>query len=116
MSGYSDAYFRMSCPGRTVRDRIDPIVNPGVVAGHVHTVTGGSGFKANMTFADARASKCSSCEIKVFTSKPTNSEKADLSPRRTFPTTGLQLSTCTKRTAPSPPCPLWVMALTHRAA
>ncbi|KAF2822058.1 WSC-domain-containing protein [Ophiobolus disseminans] len=64
MAGYSDAFFRMACPGRVVRDRVDPIVNPGKVATHVHTVSGGSGFKANMTFADARASKCSSCEIK----------------------------------------------------
>jgi hypothetical protein len=65
LAGYSDAFFRMSCPGRIVRDRIDPIVNPGKIAGHVHTIAGGSGFKAEMSFADARASKCSSCAIKV---------------------------------------------------
>jgi hypothetical protein len=65
LAGYSDAFFRMSCPGRIVRDRIDPIVNPGKIAGHVHTISGGSGFKADMSFADARASKCSSCTIKV---------------------------------------------------
>ncbi|KAH7092289.1 hypothetical protein FB567DRAFT_614146 [Paraphoma chrysanthemicola] len=56
MAGYSDAFFRMSCPGRVVRDRVDPIVNPGKVAGHVHTVSGGSGFSASMTYQDARAS------------------------------------------------------------
>jgi hypothetical protein len=66
MAGYCDAFFRMSCPGRIVRDRVDPIVNPGKIAGHVHTISGGSGFSASMTFQDARASKCSSCEIKVF--------------------------------------------------
>lgn len=59
-----NAFFRMSCPGRIVRERLDPIVNPGSVSSHVHTISGGSGFSANMSYADARASKCSSCQIK----------------------------------------------------
>jgi hypothetical protein len=54
----------MSCPGRLVRERVDPIVAPGAVSGHVHTISGGSGFSPSMTFQDARASKCSSCTIK----------------------------------------------------
>lgn len=65
MAGYSDASFRMSCPGRVVRERVDPIVNPGAIAGHVHTVSGGAGFAMDMAYADARASQCSSCTIKV---------------------------------------------------
>jgi hypothetical protein len=65
MAGYSDAFFRMSCPGRVVRERVDPIVSPGAIAGHVHTVSGGAGFAMDMTYADARASQCSSCTIKV---------------------------------------------------
>lgn len=32
----------MSCPGRIVTERIDPIVSPGAVSGHVHTVSGGN--------------------------------------------------------------------------
>ena len=66
----SEAFFRMSCPGRITRERLDPIVNPGAIAGHVHTVSGGSGFKASMTYQDARASLCSSCTIKVCGSPP----------------------------------------------
>ncbi|KAF2658680.1 WSC domain-containing protein, partial [Lophiostoma macrostomum CBS 122681] len=58
------AFFRMSCYGRVVRERLDPIVSPDIVAPHVHTISGGAGFNPNMTFEDARASKCSSCEIK----------------------------------------------------
>ena len=65
LAASSDAFFRMSCPGRTVRERLDPIVNPGAVSGHVHTISGGAAFKASMTYADTRASKCSSCTIKV---------------------------------------------------
>ncbi|KAF2740116.1 WSC-domain-containing protein [Polyplosphaeria fusca] len=58
------AYLRMSCPGRLVRERLDPVVSPGVVSGHVHTISGGSGFAPNITYQQARASKCSSCQIK----------------------------------------------------
>ncbi|KAF2015096.1 WSC-domain-containing protein [Aaosphaeria arxii CBS 175.79] len=54
----------MSCPGRLVRERIDPIVNPGAVSGHLHTISGGSGFGPSMTFEQARNSTCSSCQIK----------------------------------------------------
>ncbi|KAF1941766.1 WSC-domain-containing protein [Clathrospora elynae] len=54
----------MSCPGRNVRERLDPVINPGVVSGHVHTISGGGGFSASMTYQDARAAKCSSCQIK----------------------------------------------------
>lgn len=58
------AFFRMTCPGRLTQERLDPIVSPGAVAGHVHTISGGSGFAANMTYEQARASTCSSCSIK----------------------------------------------------
>lgn len=58
------AYWRMPCPGRVLTERIDPIVNPGAIASHVHTVSGGNGFNFTMDYADARASECSSCPIK----------------------------------------------------
>ncbi|KAF1836319.1 hypothetical protein BDW02DRAFT_494034 [Decorospora gaudefroyi] len=54
----------MACPGRNVRERLDPIVTPGQVSGHVHTISGGAGFSASMTYEDTRASRCSSCSIK----------------------------------------------------
>ncbi|KAL6708576.1 hypothetical protein ACN47E_002557 [Coniothyrium glycines] len=54
----------MTCPGRLVRERLDPIVNPGAVSSHVHQIAGGGGFNATMSYEDARAAKCSSCMIK----------------------------------------------------
>ena len=60
----ASAFFRMSCPGTLTRQRLDPIVNAGKVSGHVHAISGGSGFSPQMTFQQARAAKCSSCEIK----------------------------------------------------
>ena len=58
------AFWRIACPGRLVQERIDPIVNPGAVSAHVHTIAGGDGFAAEMTYDQARASNCSSCPIK----------------------------------------------------
>ncbi|KAK4556946.1 hypothetical protein LTR86_005927 [Recurvomyces mirabilis] len=58
------AFWRMPCPGRLVLERIDPIVSPYEVSGHVHTVSGGSGFGFNTTYEQQRASACSSCPIK----------------------------------------------------
>ncbi|KAI7246090.1 hypothetical protein KC352_g14322, partial [Hortaea werneckii] len=60
----TEAFWRMPCPGRLLLERIDPIVDPGEVSGHVHTVSGGSGFGFNTTFEQQRDSACSSCPIK----------------------------------------------------
>lgn len=53
----------MPCPGRLVTERADPIVSPGAISGHVHTISGGNGFNFSMDYAQARASTCSSCPI-----------------------------------------------------
>ncbi|KAF2225976.1 hypothetical protein BDZ85DRAFT_193191, partial [Elsinoe ampelina] len=59
-----DAFWRMSCPGRIMTSRMDPIVNPGAISGHVHTISGGNAFNYSMTYADTQKSTCSSCPIK----------------------------------------------------
>ncbi|PQE28913.1 wsc domain-containing protein [Rutstroemia sp. NJR-2017a BBW] len=57
--------FVIQCYSRLVDERIDPVVSPGVIpASHVHAIAGGSGFSDNMTYADARASKCGTCNVK----------------------------------------------------
>ena len=58
-----DAFWRMPCPGRLVLERIDPIISPGAVSGHVHTVSGGSGFGFSTSYEQQRASACTSCPI-----------------------------------------------------
>ncbi|KAL1297177.1 hypothetical protein AAFC00_004750 [Neodothiora populina] len=54
----------MPCPGRILTERADPIVSPGSVSGHVHTISGGNGFGFEMDYEQARTSTCSSCPIK----------------------------------------------------
>jgi hypothetical protein len=46
-----------------VVQRADPIISPGNVSGHVHTIMGGNGFGFDMTYADTQKSTCSSCMV-----------------------------------------------------
>lgn len=62
-SAPANAFFRLPCSQPIVTERADPIVSPGVVSGHVHTISGGNGFGFDMTYADTQASTCSSCAI-----------------------------------------------------
>ncbi|GAA6054850.1 hypothetical protein JCM3770_004105 [Rhodotorula araucariae] len=59
------AFFRLPCDNVLVRERVDPIVSPGQVAGHTHTVSGGSGFSLSSTYDDMRKSACTSCRAKA---------------------------------------------------
>ncbi|KAK4952659.1 hypothetical protein LTR10_009465 [Elasticomyces elasticus] len=64
LSAPVSAFWRMPCPGRLVLERIDPLIFPGVVSPHVHTVSGGSGFGFETSYEQQRESACSSCPIK----------------------------------------------------
>ena len=57
------AYFVQYTGGYLVTERVDPLLSPGVASNHVHSITGGNGFKANMTFADTQASTCTTAEV-----------------------------------------------------
>lgn len=57
------AFWRLPCKVPIVSERADPVVSPGKVAGHVHTIMGGNGFGFTMDYARARASTCSSCTV-----------------------------------------------------
>jgi hypothetical protein len=44
-------------------ERIDPIVNPGGISSHVHSVLGGSNFRFDTTTKALRESECTSIPI-----------------------------------------------------
>ncbi|KEI38605.1 uncharacterized protein L969DRAFT_62718 [Mixia osmundae IAM 14324] len=56
------AFWRMPCNNLLV-ERADPIVSPGKVASHVHTIQGGSNFGLSANFGSLRQSKCTSCLV-----------------------------------------------------
>lgn len=57
------AFWRLPCKSPLVVERVDPIVAPGNVSAHVHTVMGGNGFDFEMDYADTQASTCTSCTV-----------------------------------------------------
>ncbi|RPB22743.1 WSC-domain-containing protein [Terfezia boudieri ATCC MYA-4762] len=59
-----DAFWRLPCASPVLIERADPIVNPGKVAGHLHTIMGGNGFGFEMDYDQARKSTCSTCSVK----------------------------------------------------
>lgn len=57
------AFFKVPCSTPLLVERADPIVSPGEVASHVHTIMGGSGFGFDMTHDSTQASDCNSCSV-----------------------------------------------------
>ncbi|KAK5137794.1 hypothetical protein LTR08_007366 [Meristemomyces frigidus] len=58
------AFWRMPCRSQTGVGRVDPIMDPGQIAGHVHTIHGGGGFGFDATYETLNATgSCTSCEV-----------------------------------------------------
>ncbi|KAI5297576.1 hypothetical protein KEM55_004506 [Ascosphaera atra] len=59
----ADAFWRLPCRGRSGVARIDPIVDPGKPAGHVHSLHGSGGLNFNSDRDELRAANCTSCAV-----------------------------------------------------
>jgi hypothetical protein len=59
----ANAFWRIPCKAPLLYERADPIVNPGAVSPHSHTIMGGNGFESDMDYASTQASTCSSCIV-----------------------------------------------------
>ncbi|KAK1081015.1 hypothetical protein LTR33_005045 [Friedmanniomyces endolithicus] len=59
----ADAFWRMNC-AVVQTGRVDPLVNPGTVAAHAHSIVGGSNIGVNSTYATMVNSSCTSCELR----------------------------------------------------
>lgn len=57
------AFWRLPCKAPIVVERADPIVSPGLVSNHLHTIMGGNGFDFVMDYNSTQASTCSSCTV-----------------------------------------------------
>ncbi|KAM0321384.1 hypothetical protein ACHAQA_010148 [Verticillium albo-atrum] len=64
LAAQAAAFFVLPCSRPVVVQRADPIVNPGALSGHVHTVMGGSGFNFTMGYDQAISSACSTCKVR----------------------------------------------------
>jgi len=57
------AFWRLICEQPIVIERADPVISPGTVSQHVHSVMGGDGFSFTMDYATTQSSTCSSCNV-----------------------------------------------------
>ncbi|EXJ54754.1 murein transglycosylase [Cladophialophora yegresii CBS 114405] len=57
------AFWRLPCKSPIVVERADPIISPGKVSNHLHTIVGGNGFDFTMDYNSTQASTCSSCTV-----------------------------------------------------
>ncbi|KAE9401313.1 hypothetical protein BT96DRAFT_992198 [Gymnopus androsaceus JB14] len=57
------AYFLVGNRDVLVTERLDPILSPGKVSSHTHSILGGSNFGMNVTTAQLRKSKCTTMPI-----------------------------------------------------
>ncbi|CAO1597851.1 hypothetical protein XANCAGTX0491_001643 [Xanthoria calcicola] len=62
VSAQLDYYFNFGSSA-VVQERLDPLVNPGALAGHVHSVVGGNAFAATMDFGTTQSSSCTSVDL-----------------------------------------------------
>jgi Domain of unknown function (DUF1996) len=60
----SDAFWRLGC-GIAQRGRIDPIITPGGVSGHVHMLSGGINIGPFSNQQSLQAANCTSCTIQA---------------------------------------------------
>lgn len=58
------AFWRLPCKSPIVVERADPIVSPGKVSNHLHTIMGGNGFDFTMDYNSTQKSTCSSCTVR----------------------------------------------------
>ncbi|EPE07387.1 hypothetical protein F503_08038 [Ophiostoma piceae UAMH 11346] len=63
--GRTFAVLRFHGDGPLTTGRSDPIVNPGEVSSHLHTIQGASGFSNSATGDDLLASNCSTANVKA---------------------------------------------------
>lgn len=60
----SQSNARRRTTNRSLLPHADPITNPGLASGHVHTISGGSNFNLDVDFQTLRQSKFTSCMVK----------------------------------------------------
>ncbi|KAM0561683.1 hypothetical protein ACHAPJ_002852 [Fusarium lateritium] len=61
--GSAHAFWRMECPGRVGLARIDPIVDPGKLSKHAHSIHGSSGFAETVDTDQLLDGDCTSCRV-----------------------------------------------------
>ncbi|KAI9830030.1 MAG: hypothetical protein M1819_005860 [Sarea resinae] len=59
----ADAFWRLPCYNIAGTAQIDPLVNPGELGTHVHSIKGPDTFGMSSTYDDLMAGNCTSCDV-----------------------------------------------------
>lgn len=57
-AGSTSAFWRLECDGSVGLARLDPLMNPGGVSDHVHSIKGGSGMSILFRFGAVENPSC----------------------------------------------------------
>jgi len=58
------AFFALNSPNLVI-ERLDPLVSPGAVSGHLHTVLGGSNWRDTYDYNNSIAASCTTMPVSV---------------------------------------------------
>ncbi|KAL7410277.1 WSC-domain-containing protein [Mrakia frigida] len=65
LSSSTDAFFILSHPKTLVHTRLDPIVNPGQISGHMHNVVGANSFNRSYDLTLQREATCTTSPVQA---------------------------------------------------
>ncbi|KAJ5620984.1 hypothetical protein N7510_004968 [Penicillium lagena] len=60
---FINAFWRLPCRGRLGVARLDPLIDPGKVASHAHSIHGAGSFSMNSNQQTLQKSSCTSCAV-----------------------------------------------------
>jgi Domain of unknown function (DUF1996) len=64
LSRRTTAFFKFPCSQPVVLSRLDLIISPGTISGHLHTIMGSFGISSSSTYSSLTSpSTCSTCQI-----------------------------------------------------
>ncbi|OIW29175.1 hypothetical protein CONLIGDRAFT_670854 [Coniochaeta ligniaria NRRL 30616] len=76
LASQTTAFWVLGCGKPVAVERLDPIVSPGTVSTHAHTVMGGNAFDWDLDFNKTQTSNCTTCGVSKDLSNYRNSRNA----------------------------------------
>ncbi|WWC73344.1 uncharacterized protein I206_107311 [Kwoniella pini CBS 10737] len=62
---WTDPFFVIQHGPDIITSRIDPVISPGGISSHVHSIVGSSSFKPTYTYENSRAGRCTTANIAI---------------------------------------------------
>ncbi|WWC64285.1 uncharacterized protein I303_106895 [Kwoniella dejecticola CBS 10117] len=65
ITAWTDPFFVIQHGPDIITSRIDPVISPGGISSHVHSIVGSSSFKPTYTYENSRAGRCTTANIAI---------------------------------------------------